>query len=150
MSDDSFLHSFRSLWQEMAYRHWPETPHERAKAELEHLDAELTRQKSRLLLFRKRIDKLHHSLERRELRLAMLAGLMQKLPTNAGAQAEWEHQQRTVERLRQRLQERERVYTRRLQRFRKRKQQRTELRVRLLSGKFPKWEDEENDPDYPF
>lgn len=80
----------------------------------------------------------------------MLAALVQKTPMNAGVLAEWENQQRTVDRLRERIEERERVYVRRLARLRRRKQVRTELRVRLLSGSWPKPEDEESDLDYPF
>lgn len=150
MSDDSFLHSFRSRWQEMVCQLWPKTPRERAKAELERLDAEVTQQQSHLLLFRKRIEKLHNRLERRELRVAMLGGLVQKMPMNAGVAAEWEHQQRAVDCLRECLQERECVYARRLARFRKRKQKRTELRVRLVSGMLPIRESDESDSDYPF
>jgi hypothetical protein len=129
---------------------WPKTPREQAQAELERLDAELTQRQCRLLRFRKRIEKLQYYLVGRELRLKMLAGLVQKMPMNAGVAAEWEHQQRAVDRLHESLLERERVYTRRLANFRRQKQERTELRVRLISGSVPKLASEESDPDYPF
>lgn len=150
MPEDSFLHSFGSQWREMVCHLWPQTPRERAQAELARLDAELTQRQSRLLLFRKKIEKLRHCLEHRELRLSMLAALAKNTPLNAGVRAEWEQQQQTVERLRERIEERERVYARRLARLRKQKQQRTELRVQLLSGMWPKPEDEESDSDYPY
>lgn len=80
----------------------------------------------------------------------MAAALVQKLPTNGGIAAEWEQQQHAVARLQERLQEGELVYSRRLARLRKRKQERTELRVGLLCGSFPKPKGEESDPDYFF
>lgn len=150
MSEDLFSHSFRYRWPEIVCQPWPQTPREQAQAKLERLDAELTQQQSRLLRLRKRIDKLHHRLQRGEIRLTMAAALVQKLPNSGGIVAEWEQQQHAVERLRERLQEGEVVYSRRLARLRKRKQERTELRVRLLCGSFPKPVGEESDPDYPF
>jgi hypothetical protein len=150
MSEGSFIHSFRSNWQQIASQLWPQTPRERARAELERLDAELAFRQTRLLLFQKKTEKIRNCLECRELRLSMLAALAQKAPMNTGVWAEWEHQQRTADRLRERLQERERVYARRLARFRRQKQRRTELRIRLVAGSLPKSADEESDPDYPF
>jgi chromosome segregation ATPase len=150
MSEESFLHLFRSRWHEIASQFWPQTPRERAKAELERLDAELARRQSRVLIFLKRIEKLRNILEQREQRLGLFAALMQKMPKSTGVLAEWEHRQQTVNHLRERLQELEEVYARRLSRLRRWKQKRTELRVRLLAGSFPKPVDEENDLDYPF
>jgi hypothetical protein len=150
MSEGSFIHFFRSHWHEIASQLWQETPRERAQAKLARLDAKLARRQSRLLLFQKRTEKLHHCLECRELRLSMLAALARKAPMSSGVMAEWEHQQRTADCLREHLQERERVYAQRLARLRRQKQIRTELRVRLLSGDSPKSIDEESAPDYPF
>jgi hypothetical protein len=150
MSKGSFIHSFRSNWQQIASQLWPQTPREQAQAELERLDAELAFRQTRLLLFQKKTEKIRNCLECRELRLSMLAALVQKTPMNTGVLAEWEHHQRTADCLRERLQERERVYARRLACFRRHKQIRTELRIRLVSGALPKAADEENDPDYPF
>ncbi len=150
MSEGSFIHSFRSNWQQIASQLWPQTPRERAQAELERLDAELAFRQTRLLLFQKRTEKIRNCLECRELRLSMLAALLQKTPMNTGILAEWEHQQLAADRLRECLQERERVYARRLACLRRQKQIRTELRIRLVSGSLPKSADEESDPYYPF
>jgi hypothetical protein len=150
MSEGSFIHSFRSNWQQIASQLWPQTRRERAQAELERLDAELAHRQTRLLLFQKRTEKIRNCLECRELRLSMLAAVARKTPMNTAVLAEWEHQQRTADYLRECLQERERVYARRLACLRRQKQIRTELRIRLVSGALPKEVDEGNDPDYPF
>jgi hypothetical protein len=150
MSDGSFIHSFRSNWLEIASQLWPETPRERAQAELARLDEELARRQSRLLLFQKKTEKIRNCLECRELRLSMLAALARKTPMNTGLMAEWEHQEQIADHLRECVHERERVYTRRLARLQRQKQKRTELRIRLVSGALPKPADEESDPGYPF
>lgn len=143
MSEPSFLNLFRSHWQEIARQFWPETAREQVESELARLDAELQRRQNRLLLFRKKTERLKH-------RLTLLAALVQKTPTDSDALAELERQQRSMDRLRERLQERERGYARRLARLRQRKQMRAELRERLLSGSLPRPMDDEDDPDYPF
>ena len=150
MSEPSFLELFRSRWQEIARQLWPETPREQLQSELARLDAELGRRQNRLLSLRKRIEKIHNSLNRRERRLAQLAALMQESPANADVSAELERQQRNIDRLRERLRERECGYARRLARLRRRKQAWAALRERLLSGTLPKSLSEESDPDYPF
>lgn len=150
MSEPSFLELFRSRWQEIARLLWPETPREHLRSELARLDAELGRRQNRLLCLRKRIEKIHNSLKRREHRLAQFAALMQESPADARVSAELERQQRSIDRLRERLQERECGYARQLARLRQRKQTWAELRERLLSGSLPKSMEEESDPDYPF
>lgn len=150
MSELSFLELFRSRWQEIARQFWPETPREQLQSELARLDAELGRRQSRLLFVRKRIEKIHHCLKRRERRLAQLAALAQKLPADADVSAELERRQRNIDCLRERLQQREYSYARRLARLRRRKQEWAALRERLLSGPLPKTMDDESDPDYPF
>ncbi|GEM_PF-6430148 len=150
MSEPSFLDLFRSRWQELARQLWPETPHEQLRLELTRLDAELRRQQSCLLLFRKRIEKIHDRLKHRQYCLELLTARMQKAPADGDAIAEREHQERYIDRLEERLRQLEHGYTRRLARLLLRKQKRAELRERLLSESLPKRMDEESDPDYPF
>lgn len=150
MSESSFLDLFRSRWQEIARQFWPESPREQVECELARLDAELERRQSHLLLFRKKTERLRHRLKHLEHRLALLASLVQKTPADTDALAELERRQRSIDRLRERLQERERGYARRLARLRQREQEWRELRERLLSGSLPKRLDEESDADYPF
>lgn len=150
MSASSLLDLFRSRWQEMAHQLWPQTAREQAKAELARLDVELARRQHRLLHCRKRIEKLHNDLKRRENRLAQLAALVQQTPTAAAALAELECWRGRITRLHDRVQEREHRYARQLARFGQQKQVRAELRERLLSGSLPKAMDDSSDPDYLF
>lgn len=150
MSEPSFLDLFRSRWQEIVRQFWPETPRQQLQSELARLDAELGRRQKRLLLLRKRIEKIHNILKHRERRLAQLTALVQQTPADTDVSAKLERQQRNIDCLRERLQKRECSYARWLARLRQRKQEWAELRERLLSGPLPKTMDDESDPDYPF
>lgn len=150
MSERSLLDFFRSRWQEIARQFWPETPREQLQTALARLHAELELRQNDLLHLRKQVDKLHYRLKRREHRLAQLATPVQRTPMDDDVSAELNCQQRSIDRLRERLQECERGYARRLARWRQRKQKYTELHERLLFGSLPKPREEENDPDYPF
>jgi chromosome segregation ATPase len=150
MSESSFLELFRCRWQEIARQFWPQTPREQLQSELARLDAELGRRQNRLLILRKRIEKLHHYLNRGEHRLESLTALVQQMPAGADVNAKLERLQRYIDHLRERLQECECRYARQLARLRQRKREWVELRERLLSGALPKSMDEESDPDYPF
>lgn len=150
MSESSFLELFRSRCQEIARQFWPETLREQLQSELARLDLELRRRQNRLLALRKRIEKLHYCLKRREHRVASLTDNVQRMTASADMSAELEGQQRSVDQLRERLRERERGYARRLARFHQRKQAWAKLRERLFSGALPKSMEEESDADYPF
>lgn len=150
MSESSFLQLFRSRCQEIARQFWPETPREQLQSELARLEAELEGLQNRLLLSRKRIERLHYCLKRRELRLASLTNTLQQTPAGAGLSAELKHQHRSANSLRERLWARERGYARQLARLRRRKQEWVNLRERLFSGELPKSMEEESDADYPF
>jgi gamma-glutamyl:cysteine ligase YbdK (ATP-grasp superfamily) len=150
MSRSSFLKLFRNRWQEISRQFWPETPREQLQSELACLDAELEGRQNRLLALRKRIEKLHYCLKRREHRVASLTDNVQRMTASADMSAELEGQQRSIDHLRERLQERERGYARRLARFRQRKQAWAKLHERLYSRVLPKSMEEESDADYPF
>ncbi len=150
MSEPSFLELFRSRWQDIARQFWPETPRQQLQTELARRDAELGRRQNRLLLLRKRIEKLHHLLMVREQGLKQLVALVSKTPKDADLTARLQRYERKIELLRKLLEKHERGYARRLARLRQRKQERTELRGCLFSGSLPKPIDEENDLDYPF
>ncbi|HEY7327525.1 MAG TPA: hypothetical protein VH592_07795 [Gemmataceae bacterium] len=150
MSEPSLLDLFCSRCLEIAREIWPATPREQLESELASVDAELSHRQSRLLFCRRRIEKLHDRLKRRENRLARLAASVQKIPTDASLIEVLERIQRGNGRLRERLQALEHGYARRLERFRQKKQKWSEFRERLLSGSLRKPEDEKSDPDYPF
>lgn len=124
MSVSAFYRLLRSRWDHCTRILWPETLHERSQSELEHLDEELRRRHIRLLQCRQKIEKLRDVLDRH--------------PTD---------------RLRARLQERERAYDRLLERFQALKRLRAELQDRVLSASRSRQtanREEEDDFDYPF
>jgi chromosome segregation ATPase len=150
MSKLSLLDLFRCRWQEIARQFWPETPRQQLKSELSRVEAELTRRQNRLLKARRKIEKIRHRLKRCERHLAQLASVAQQRPSDGGVNPRLECQRRSIARLQEHLQTRERSYSRRLARLRQRKQEWAELRERLLSGSVPKARDDERDADYPF
>jgi hypothetical protein len=124
MSVLAFCRILRSRWDHCTRILWPETPHERAQSELGHLDEELRRRHVRLLQCRQKIEKLRDNLDRR-----------------------------STDRLRARLQERERAYDRQLERFQKLKRVRAELQDQVLSASRSRQttnREEEDDFGYPF
>jgi len=150
MTESSFLKLFRSRWQEIARQFWPETPHEQLQSELARLDAELDRRQNRLLILRKRIERLRYDLNLRERNLTRQAAQAQEMRTATAVDPERKCRRRNIDRLRERLQKYERGYAQRLVRLRKLKQKRTQVRKRLLCGSLPKRTSDECDPDYPF
>jgi hypothetical protein len=141
----------RSRWRSLARILWPDTLREQLQSELKRLDDELGRRHQRLLKFRQKIEKLHARLERGEHRMAFLASQVLD-GTDVRALEELACRCRGIDRLRERLQERERAYEELLDHFRRRKQQRSIVREQQLccSPSHRIRREEESDSGYPF
>lgn len=141
----------RSRWRTLARVLWPDTLREQLQFELNRLDGELGRRQQRLLKYRQKIEKLHARLARCEHRMALLASQVLDGTDTRGIE-ELAYRRQVIDRLRDRLQERERVYEELLTHFRRRKQQRSAVREQLLSCP-PSHHinsEEESDSGYPF
>ena len=141
----------RSRWCSLARILWPDTLRQQVQSELQRLDGELGRRHQRLLKYRQKIEKLHARLKHREHRMAFLASQVLD-GTGTRAIEEFAYRCRGIDRLRERLQERERAYEGLLDHFRRRKQQRSAVREQLLcSPPLHRIDnEEESDSGYPF
>lgn len=151
MSFFAFSGLLRSRWRRLARVLWPDTLQEQLQAELERFDGELAQSHQRLLKFRQKIEKLRVGLQRRERRLALLTSEVHH-EVDTRAFEDLARGSRAIERLRERLQARERAYGERLAHFRRRKQQRAAVRAQLLlcPSLDRTGSEDESDLDYPF
>jgi|SRR5215469_15669544 hypothetical protein len=141
MSLFAFYCLLRSRWHGLASALWPDSFTEQVQAELALLDGELQRRHDRLIKYCQKTEKLRNALQGCERR------------TDARTVEKLEHRRQTLDRLRQRLREREQKYQELLTRFDHWKQERKAVREQLLSlppqGRL-RIEEEENDFGYPF
>lgn len=151
MSVFGFCRLLHSRWRCLARVLWPDTLLEQLQAKLERLDGELARSHQRLLKCRQQIEKIRLDLQRRERRLTLLSFEVHN-ETGIPPVEKLACRGRAIDRLRERLQARERAYAERLARFRRCKQQRDTVRTQLLCcpPSHRTGGEEENDLGYPF
>jgi flagellar biosynthesis chaperone FliJ len=123
MSTFPFRQLLRSRWENFARLVWPPTRRRQTPSERNHLSEELRRRQRCLLQCRQKIEKLRDYLHRCERRLHLLASLARD-GTSLEALA---RRRRTIDRLRERLQDCEGAYDHLLARFQRRDQRWAEL-----------------------
>lgn len=142
MSFYVFCCLLRSRWQGLAGALWPDTLQERCQSQLAIVDAELQRRYGRLLKYRQKTEKLRNLLHHSENRLQALACRDMDA-----------RRIEKLERLRQRLHDREQKYQEMLAQFERWKEERKAVRDRLirpLAAENVHVEEEESDSGYPF
>jgi hypothetical protein len=141
MSLSTFGRLLRSRWQGLASALWPDSFTEQMQTELALLDGELHRRHDRLLKYRQKTEKLRHTLQRGERNM------------DERMAEEPERRRQALDRLRQRLHQREQKYQELLTQFDRWKQERKAVRDLLISlspAANVRGEVEESDSGYPF
>jgi hypothetical protein len=141
MSLYAFCCLLRSRWQGLAGALWPDTLQEQRQSQLALVDGELQRRQRQLIKYNQKTEKLRNLLHRSKNRLQALA-----CQDMDGRRIE------KLERLRQRLRDREQQYRELLaqfERWKERKAVRDRL-IRPLAAENVRVEEEESDSGYPF